>query len=119
MFTPINLPLPSRAPSAAVLGVGGGAAAVAAKLLQSCPTLCDPMDCSPPGSSIHGIFQARVLEWVALPSLAGRGSGRQMGGIWGPSLVLYTDSMGKGEEVGISGGWRAPTVQTLALICVL
>ena len=36
------------------------------KLLQSCPTLCDPMDCSPPGSSVHGIFQARVLEWVAI-----------------------------------------------------
>ena len=33
---------------------------------QSCPTLWDPMDCSPPGSSIHGIFQARVLEWVAI-----------------------------------------------------
>ena len=33
---------------------------------QSCPTLSDPMDCSPPGSSIHGIFQARVLEWVAI-----------------------------------------------------
>ena len=32
---------------------------------QSCPTLSDPMDCSPPGSSVHGIFQARVLEWVA------------------------------------------------------
>ena len=32
---------------------------------QSCPTLCDPMDCSPPGSSVHGIFQARVLEWSA------------------------------------------------------
>ena len=32
----------------------------------SCPTLSDPMDCSPPGSSIHGIFQARVLEWVAI-----------------------------------------------------
>ena len=32
----------------------------------SCPTLCDPMDCSPPGSSVHGIFQARVLEWVAI-----------------------------------------------------
>ena len=29
-----------------------------------CPTLCDPMDCSPPGSSVHGIFQARILEWV-------------------------------------------------------
>ena len=35
---------------------------------QSCPTLSDPMDCSLPGSSIHGIFQARVLEWGALPS---------------------------------------------------
>ena len=33
---------------------------------QSCPTFLDPMDCSPPGSSIHGIFQARVLEWVAI-----------------------------------------------------
>ena len=33
---------------------------------QSCPTLCDPMDCSLPGSSIHGIFQERVLEWVAI-----------------------------------------------------
>ena len=33
---------------------------------QSCPTLSDPMDCSLPGSSIHGIFQARVLEWVAV-----------------------------------------------------
>ena len=38
----------------------------AAKSLQSCPTLCNPMDCSLPGSSIHGIFQARVLEWVAI-----------------------------------------------------
>ena len=36
------------------------------KLLQSCPTLCDPMDCSPPGFSIHGILQARTLEWVAI-----------------------------------------------------
>ena len=37
-----------------------------AKSLQSCPTLCNPMDCSPPGSSAHGIFQARVLEWGAI-----------------------------------------------------
>ena len=42
------------------------AAAAAAKSLQSCPTLSDPMDCSPPGSSVHGIFQARVLEWGAI-----------------------------------------------------
>ena len=33
---------------------------------QSCPTLCDPMDCSPPGFSVHGIFQARILEWIAI-----------------------------------------------------
>ena len=33
---------------------------------QSCPTLCDPMDCSPPGSFVHGILQARILEWVAI-----------------------------------------------------
>ena len=33
---------------------------------QSCPTLCDPMDCSPPGSTVHGILQARILEWVAI-----------------------------------------------------
>ena len=42
------------------------AAAAAAKLLQSCPTLCDPIDGSPPGSSVHGILQARTLEWVAM-----------------------------------------------------
>ena len=41
-------------------------AAAAAKSLQSCLTLSDPMDCSPPGSSVHGIFQARVLEWGAI-----------------------------------------------------
>ena len=41
-------------------------AAAAAKSLQSCPTLSDPMYCRLPGSSIHGIFQARVLEWVAI-----------------------------------------------------
>ena len=43
-------------------------AAAAAKLLQLCPTLCDPMDGSPPGSPIPGILQARTLEWVAISS---------------------------------------------------
>jgi len=37
-----------------------------AKPLQSCPAICDSTDCSPPGSSVHGILQARVLEWVAI-----------------------------------------------------
>ena len=40
---------------------------VHAKSLQSCPTLFDPMDCSLPDSSVHGILQARILEWVAMP----------------------------------------------------
>ena len=41
-------------------------AAAAAKSLQSCPTLCDPIDGSPPGSPVSGILQARTLEWVAI-----------------------------------------------------
>ena len=45
---------------------GGAAAAAAAKSLQSCPTLCDPIDSSPPGSPVPGILQARTLEWVAI-----------------------------------------------------
>ena len=36
------------------------------KLLQSCPALCDPVDYSPPGSSVHGVLQARILEWIAI-----------------------------------------------------
>ena len=42
-----------------------------AKLFQLCPTLCDPMDCSPLDSSVCGILQARILEWVAIPSSIG------------------------------------------------
>ena len=72
---------------ARVLGVGGGAIAfsafessgphkrgcvcVHAKSLPSCLTPCDPMDCSPPGSFVHEIFQARRQEWVAMPSSRG------------------------------------------------
>ena len=44
----------------------GHLAATAAKSLQLCPTLCDPIDGSPPGSSVPGILQARILEWVAI-----------------------------------------------------
>ena len=42
--------------------------AVCAESLRSCLTLCDPVDCGPPGSSVHEILQARILEWVAIPS---------------------------------------------------
>ena len=50
-----------------------------AKLLQSYPTLCDPMDFSPPASSVHGILRARILEWVTMPS--SRESSRPRDGI--------------------------------------
>ena len=43
---------------------------------QSCPTLCDPLDCSLPGSSVHGIFQARILRWVAISPSRGSSSPR-------------------------------------------
>ena len=47
---------------------------------RSCPTLCDTMDCSPPGSSVHGILQARILEWVAI--FFSRGSSRPRNWTW-------------------------------------
>ena len=47
---------------------------------QSCPTLCNPVDCSPPGSSVHGILQARILEWVAISF--SRGSSRPRDWTW-------------------------------------
>ena len=49
-------------------------ACVPAQLLQSCPTLCNPVDCSPLGSSAHGILQARILKWVAISFFLTQGS---------------------------------------------
>ena len=46
-------------------------AVLCAKLPQLCPTLCDPMHRNPPGSSVHGVLQARILQWVAVPSSSG------------------------------------------------
>ena len=61
---------------------------VFAKSLQSFPTLCDPLGCSPPGSSVHGILQARILEWVAMPS--SRGSSQSRDWTW----VSYVSRVG-------------------------
>ena len=77
-------------------------AAAAAKSLQSCLTLCDPMDNSPPGSSVHGILQARILEWVAVPSSRGSSQPRD----WTRSPTLQADSLsseppGKPKNTGI------------------
>ena len=60
-------PLPRGSSAARTLGHRGAAdSAATAKSLQSCPTLCDPIDGSPPGSSVPGILQVRILEWVAI-----------------------------------------------------
>ena len=59
---------------------------VCAKSLQSCPTLSDPMDCSPLGSSVQGILQARILEWVAISF--SRGSSQRRDWIWSPALLV-------------------------------
>ena len=69
--SPGDLPDPGIKPMSPVLAGGFFIAeppAAAAKSLQSCPTLCDPIDGSPPGSPVPGILQARTLEWVAFPS---------------------------------------------------
>ena len=62
LFTLICPSKGERLHSAIILG----SLCMRAKLLQLCPTICDPVDYSPPGSSVHGIFQARILEWVAI-----------------------------------------------------
>ena len=59
---------------------------------QSCPTLCNPMGCSPRGSSVHGIFQTRILEWVAVSS--SRGSSQSRDEPMSPeSPALWADSL--------------------------
>ena len=50
---------------------GSGHRIIIVLVAKSRPTLCDPMDCSPPGSSVHGILQARIREWVAISSSRG------------------------------------------------
>ena len=63
---------------------------------QAYPTLCKPMDCSPPGSSVRGILQARILEWVGMPF--SRGSSQPRDGTWSPTLQvdsLLSESTGK------------------------
>ena len=80
-------------------------------LAQSCPALCDPLDCSPPGSSVHGIFQARIPEWVAMPSSRGSSQHRDRihnscasgSGRW----ILYPEPPGNKATVQILGYLRA------------
>ena len=62
----VEVALPFQVPISGITAPKKGTAAAAAKLLQSCSTLCDAIDGSPPGSSVPGILQARTLEWAAI-----------------------------------------------------
>ena len=67
---------------------------------QSCPTLCHPMDCSLPGSSVHGIFKARILEWVARsPSRDLLDPGIEPASLASPELadIFLTTEQGRGR----------------------
>ena len=66
-----------------------------AKSLQSCPTLCDPMDHSPPGSSVHGILQVRILQGVAVPSSRGTSRPRDRTHICVAGRFFSTELLGK------------------------
>jgi len=66
-----------------------------AKLLQSCPTLCNPMDCNPSGSSVHGILQARTLGWVAISSSRGSSQSRDQTWLTWLSNLTTTEPPGK------------------------
>ena len=83
------------------------------KVTQSCPTLCNPMDCSLPGSSIHGILQARILEWSAF--LFSRGSSQPRS----PALQvnsLLSEPSGKSKSTGVGSlfllQWIFPTQES-------
>ena len=62
------------------------------EVTQSCPTLSDPMDCSLPGSSVHGIFQARVLEWGAIAFSDKKGLEVPMEKAWGHTELDTTEA---------------------------
>ena len=78
--------------------------------LQSCLPLCDPMDCSPPGSSVNGVLQARIWEWVALPSSRGPSQPRDHLLRWQTgSLLLVTPAQRRGSgDKGVPLSLRLP-----------
>ena len=81
-----------------------------------CPTLCDPMDCGPPGSSVHGVLQARILEWVAISLFRGSSQPRdrtRVSYIAGRFLIL--SPLGSPQSLD-SGRITSPAFLVLQLI---
>ena len=85
-----------------------------AKSLQLCPTLWNPMDCSPPGSSVHGILQSRILEWVAMPSSRGSSPSRDWSHV---SSVSCTGWWGFFFFLIIYLNWRLITLHYCSGFC--
>ena len=90
------------------------AAAAAAKSLQSCPTVCDPIDGSPPGSPIPGILQARTLEWVAIAISSGI-HGVIAKGITDPVIYLSVNWRPNEKSEGIKFRYREYLLKNLPL----
>ena len=73
------------------------------EVAQSCPTLCDPMDCSPPGSSVHGIFEARVLEyWSGVPFPSPDTGQRSLKRRFGPQDRTLVDNPERKDSTSIT-----------------
>ena len=88
------------------------------QLLQSCPTLCNLRDCSPPGSSIHGILQARILEWVATPSSRGSSRPRDQTHIFGVAGGFLTaEPPGKLPQWSSAAAAAAKSLQLCLTLC--
>ena len=85
---------------------------VCAQSLQSCLTLCDPMDCSPPGSSVDGILQARILEQVAIPFSRGSSQPRSNLCLLLGRQILYCLSQQESQESDFGWLFGEDMVQT-------
>ena len=86
---------------------------VKVKVTQSCPTLCDPMDCSLLGSSVHGILQTRILEWVAVPFSRGSSHSRDRTQV--PLIAgrfLPSEPPEKPKNTGVGNQWICPTQES-------
>ena len=81
-----------------------------AQSLQSCPALCNPVDCSSPGSSVHGILQPRMLEWVVVPSSRGSSQHRDR------TLVSYVSCIGRRDLLSLVQPGK-PCICTYTYMC--
>ena len=84
-----------------------------AKSLQSCLTLCNPMDYSPPGSSVHQILQAKIMKWVTMPSCRGSSQPRNQTRVWekGHSFIWDLRMKTGGTEMELNHTVQTPSCQ--------